>query len=118
MANGLVWYGQGSGEGDSITGYDPATGKPARTIHYGPLVTRGHHARCYRSKATDNYLLLPKRAVEFVDLHGNQHSRHNWVRGACRYGVLPCNGLLYSTPHPCFCYAGVKLSGFLCCAGG
>jgi len=26
---------------------------------------------------------------------------------------LPCNGLLYGTPHPCFCYAGVKLGGFL-----
>ena len=34
----------------------------------GPLITHGHHARCYRSKATDNYLLLPKRAVEFIDL--------------------------------------------------
>jgi outer membrane protein assembly factor BamB len=116
VAAGLVWYGQGSAEANSITGYDPTTGKPVRTIDYGPLVTRGHHARCYRSKATDNYLLLPKRAVEFVDLHGDRHSRNNWVRGACRYGVLPCNGLLYSTPHPCFCYAGVKLGGFLALA--
>jgi outer membrane protein assembly factor BamB len=116
VADGLVWYGQGGADANGITGYDPVTGKAVRTIDYGPLVTRGHHARCYRSKATDNYLLLPKRAVEFVDLHGQQHSRHNWVRGACRYGVLPCNGLLYSTPHPCFCYAGVKLGGFLALA--
>ena len=27
----------------------------------------GHH-RCYRNKATDNYLLLPKRATEFIDI--------------------------------------------------
>jgi len=81
------------------------------------VITRGHHPRCYRSKATDNYLLLPKRAVEFVDIKGGAHSRHNWVRGACRYGVLPSNGLLYSTPHPCFCYAGVKLGGFLALSG-
>jgi outer membrane protein assembly factor BamB len=112
VASGLAWYGQAGADADSITGYDPVTGEAVRTIDYGPLVTRGHHARCYRGKATDNYLLLPKRAVEFVDLHGEQHSRNNWVRGACRYGVLPCNGLLYSTPHPCFCFAGVKLGGF------
>jgi outer membrane protein assembly factor BamB len=101
---------------ERITGYDPWTGQPARTVEVGPLITHGHHARCYRSKATDRFLLLPKRGVEFVSLDGEPHSRNNWVRGACRYGVLPCNGLLYSTPHPCFCYAGVKLGGFLALA--
>jgi len=117
VADDVVWYGQGNLHGESITGYDPLTGKPVRTVDLGFLITRGHHARCYRSKATDNYLLLPKRAIEFVDLKGGQHSRHNWVRGGCRYGVLPCNGLLYSTPHPCFCYAGAKLGGLAAFAG-
>jgi len=92
VADGLVWYGRGRPDVASITAYDPVTGKPARTVALGGLITRGHHARCYRSKATDRYVLLPKRAVEFVDLKGQQHSRHNWVRGACRYGLLPCNG--------------------------
>jgi len=113
VADGVVWYGRGDIHAASITGYDPLSGRPARTVDLAGLITRGHHARCYRSKATDTYLLLPKRAVEFVNLEGGPHSRHNWVRGACRYGLLPCNGLLYSTPHPCFCYAGVKLGGFL-----
>ena len=113
VADGLVWYGRGRPEVERLTGYDPLTGKPARTVNMGPVITHGHHARCYRSKATDNYLLLPKRATEFIDLQGANHSRHNWVRGACRYGILPCNGLLYATPHPCFCYAGVKLGGFM-----
>jgi len=116
VADGVVWYGRGRPDVASIVGYDPLTGKPARTVSLGGVITRGHHARCYRSKATDDYLLLPKRAVEFVSLKGQPHSRHNWVRGACRYGLLPCNGLLYSTPHPCFCYAGVKLGGFLALA--
>ncbi len=116
VADGLVWYGRRNIHTESITGYDPHTGEPARTVELGGVITRGHHARCYRSKATDDYLLLPKRAVEFIDLEGGRHSRHNWVRGACRYGLLPCNGLLYSTPHPCFCYAGVKLGGFLALA--
>ncbi len=115
VVDGLVWCGRGQ-DVNSVTGYNPRTGKPVRTVDFGPLLTRGHHARCYRSKATDNYLFLPKRAVELIDLHGDNHSRHNWVRGGCRYGVLPCNGLLYSTPHPCFCYAGVKLGGFMALA--
>ncbi len=120
VADGLVWYGRGrhvqpmhDAEVESLAGYDPWTGKAVRTVNVGPVITHGHHARCYRSKATDNYLLLPKRATEFIDLQGTNHSRHNWVRGACRYGMLPCNGLLYATPHPCFCYAGVKLGGFM-----
>jgi len=116
VADGLVWYGSGSPEVESLTGYDPLSGQPGRTIQVGPLATHGHHARCYRSKATDDFLLLPKRGVEFVSLQGDAHSRNNWVRGACRYGVMPCNGLLYTTPHPCFCYAGVKLGGFLALA--
>jgi len=118
VADGLVWYGNGKMEAQSLTGYDPLTGKPARTVDVGALITHGHHPRCYRSKATDNYLLLSKRGVEFIGLNGQPHSRNNWVRGACRYGVVPCNGLLYTPPHPCFCYAGVKLGGFLALAPG
>ena len=113
VADGLLWYGQGGAESETIVGFDPLTGKPARTVEMGPVITHGHHSRCYRSKATENYLLLPKRAVEFIDIKSDNHSRHNWARGACRFGVLPANGLLYGTPHPCFCYAGVKLGGFL-----
>ena len=116
VADNLVWYGRGGNEPESITGYDPLTGKPGRTVNMGPVITHGHHARCYRSKATDNYLFLPKRATELIDIKGDKHSRHNWLRGACRYGMLPCNGLLYATPHPCFCYAGVKMGGFLAAA--
>jgi outer membrane protein assembly factor BamB len=117
VADGLIWKGGGRAEPTSIVGFDPKTGKAARTVTVGPVITHGHHARCYRSKATDNYLLLPKRATEFIDIQGDKHSRHNWVRGACRYGMLPCNGLLYSSPHPCFCYAGVKLGGFMALSG-
>lgn len=51
VADGLVWYGQDKGDPERITGYDPVTGKPGRTIEFGPLVTRGHHARCYRSRS-------------------------------------------------------------------
>jgi len=93
-------------------GYEPQTGQVKRTVTVPRLITPGHHIRCYPAKATQRYLLLPKRGIEFVDLKGRNHMRHDWVRGPCRHGVLPANGLLYAPPHQCFCYPGVKLSGF------
>jgi len=93
-------------------GYDPLTGEVRRTVTVPRLVTPGHHIRCYPAKATERYLLLPKRGVEFVDLQGDHHMRNDWLRGPCGHGVAAANGLLYSPPHQCFCYPGVKLTGF------
>lgn len=109
----LVWAGT-----LATTGRDLRTGDVARAIDPGHLFTGGHHARCYRGKATENYLLWSKRGVEFLDLHGDDHRQHDWVRGTCRYGYIPANGLLYVPPDPCFCYPGVKLTGFNALAGG
>lgn len=94
-------------------GRDLRTGEVKKVVEVKNLITPGHHFRCYRSKATDRYLLWPKRGVEFIDLNGSNHMRHDWLRAPCKYGVMPSNGLLYVPPHQCFCYPGVKLSGFL-----
>lgn len=112
-ANGLIWMGT-----LSTSGLDPKTGEVAKRINVPNLFTAGHHARCYRARATENYLLWSKRGVEFVDLNGDQHSRNDWVRGTCRYGLMPANGLLYAPPTPCFCYPGVRLNGFNALAPG
>ena len=112
VIDNLVWAGT-----LSTTGLDLRTGTVAREIDPGHLFTGGHHARCYRGKATENYLLWSKRGVEFLDLHGDDHQQHDWVRGTCRYGYIPANGLLYAPPDPCFCYPGVKLTGFNALAG-
>lgn len=93
-------------------GYYPRTGQVKRTVTVARLITPGHHIRCYPAKATERYLLLPKRGVEFVDLRGENHMRHDWLRAPCRHGVMPANGLLYMPPHQCLCYPGVKLAGF------
>ena len=61
------------------------------------------HTRCYHSRATERYLLLGSRAVEFLDLKGDNHMRGIWLRPACRYGAMPANGLLYMTPNQCQC---------------
>ena len=43
---------------------------------------------------------------------------NDWVRGTCRLGMVPANGMLYSTPNACHCYAGTKLMGFNALIGG
>ncbi len=111
--DGLAWIGT-----LTTVGLDLQTGEESRRIEAEALFTAGHHVRCHRAKATCGYLLSSKRGVEFLDLSGNGHSRHDWFRGTCRYGVMPANGLLYAPPHPCFCYPGVKLTGFNALAGG
>lgn len=116
VANGLVWAGTMTTEG-----IDLQTGATARTIDASGLFTAGHHPRCYRAKATEDYLIWSKRGVEFVDIRGGQnHSGNDWCRSVCRYGVMPCNGLLYVPPTPCRCQPGVQMTGFnaFAAAGG
>jgi outer membrane protein assembly factor BamB len=113
VAGGLVWNGavaQGSDSG-TMTGRDPHTGKVVR--EFTPDVdTHWFHHRCYRAKATDKYLLFSRTGVEFIDHAAEHWTCHHWVRGACHYGILPCNGLLYAPQHPCACYIEAKLYGF------
>ena len=99
--------------GAQLLGYDFRTGEVRRTIEIPNAMSPGHHLRCYRSKATERFILYPKRGAEFLDLHGTDHMRHDWLRGSCRYGVMPCNGLLYTPPDQCFCYIGAKMDGLV-----
>ncbi len=71
-----------------------------------------HHHRCYENKATDRFILGGRRGTEFLDLESGDYLWHSWARGTCRYGVMPCNGMLYIPPHACGCYITVKLMGF------
>jgi outer membrane protein assembly factor BamB len=117
----LVWFGVDNQENlpdhwqDTTTqriGYDLLTGEAKRRVSVPKLTSPGHHYRCYRSKATERFLLLPKRGVEFLDLEGDDHMRHDWLRAPCTYGVMPANGMLYTAPHQCVCYQGVLMSDF------
>jgi len=110
VTGGLVWVHDK--EEMSIVGLDPLAGVEKRRLSTVKALDNGHHHRCYRNKATERYLLMSYRGVEFVDWASGAANRNHWVRGACRYGVMPCNGLLYSTPHPCDCYITSKLNGF------
>jgi outer membrane protein assembly factor BamB len=72
----------------------------------------GHHHRCYQNKATDRYILAGRRGTEFIDLATGEFREHSWARGVCKYGIMPCNGLMYAPPHACACYVGTKVTGF------
>ncbi len=75
------------------------------------------HTRCHPAKATRNYLLFSREGVEFVDTKTQHWKIHNWVRGACLYGIMPANGLLYAPMHNCACSADTKLAGLNALAG-
>ncbi len=101
---------------DSLWGWNTfrlADGSNASVPGIGKMLTRGHHIRCFAGKATERFLILPHRGAEFVDLEGDRHMANDWIRGACSYGLMPANGLVYVTPDPCSCYVGVRVNGLM-----
>ncbi len=93
-----------------------ADGTDASRPDIGDMLTRGHHIRCFAGKATERYLITPHRGTEFIDLEGDNHMVCDWTRGACSYGLMPANGLIYNTPDPCSCYEGALINGFIALA--
>jgi outer membrane protein assembly factor BamB/SAM-dependent methyltransferase len=120
VADGLVWTGSIVRASDpGVTeGLDPKTGQIRRTRPKDQtFFTAGMgHQRCYRNKATNRYLIFGRSGVEFIDLATGKAIPNHWVRGACQYGIVPCNGLLYAPPHSCACFITAKLNGFNCLA--
>ena len=94
----------------TFVGYDLHSGAP---LSFEPDVPRQwFHHRCYPGKATSRYFITSRQGVEFVDIAEQHWDVNHWVRGACLYGVMPANGLLYAPPHPCGCRPLAKLNGF------
>jgi len=94
-----------------VTSFDLATGEERTVIDTADFYSAGHHPRCHASKASENYLITPNRGSEFISLTGGEHTQNDWARGACKYGIMPGNGMLYVPPHPCFCYPNQSLKG-------
>ncbi len=114
---GRVWgngyRAKNSGEVDyRIQALDLRTGKPRTELGTKTIFNVGHHHRCTRNRITERFLMSTRRGVEFVDLSSGENWQNHWVRGGCLIGYLPCNGLLYTAPHPCSCYLEAKLVGF------
>jgi len=109
VIGGLAWV-HDAAEFEMV-GLDPRTGEVKKRLPTLEALDQGHHHRCYRNKATTRYVLTARRGTEFIDLKSGENWRHHWVRGTCRYGILPANGLLYAPPHPCICYVTAKITG-------
>jgi len=88
---------------------DLKTGKIAELI---PFAHTQHHHRCYRNKATQDYLLIGHSGIQVLDLKSKKNETHRWVRGLCQYGIMPANGYLYVPPDTCRCYSSGKINGF------
>ena len=112
--SGLVWVHDY--EKYLLLGVDPDTGEIKRQCSNEKAFDNGHHHRCYRNKATERFLLTGYRGTELIDWSKGTVSLNHWARGSCRIGVMPCNGLLYTAPHPCDCYIQSKLNGFVALA--
>jgi len=100
--------------------YDLKTGKVVATKPRDQdLYTFGFgHHRCHRNKATVKYVIQARAGIEFLDVSDpNRTTADHWVRGACQYGTMPCNGLMYAPTHPCACYISAKLDGYNALAG-
>jgi len=100
----------------AVLGLDLHSGKEKSRLSTKAIFNVGHHHRCYRNKATERFLLTSRRGVEFIDTESGENDLNHWTRGDCQLGIMPCNGLLYTTPHPCSCYIESKLNGYFALA--
>lgn len=122
VIDGLVWRGIVSVDDEGkpvrkspnalVIGWDLRSGEEKKRILVKDLRSPEHHHRCYRNKATLRYLISSYEGAEFLDFQADDHSQNNWIRGACKYGMVPCNGMLYVPPDQCFCQPGAKLLGY------
>ena len=112
VVNGLVWSGEiAEDKGSGLyKGRDVHTGEVK--VEFPPDVKiYWFHHRCYRSKATEKYLIPSRAGIEFIDVAAQHWITNHWVRGSCIYGTMPCNGLIYAPQSSCACYTESKLNG-------
>ena len=106
----VVWVGNLRGGGDPgfTQGRDLKTGAITRTLP--PQKAWGHH-RCYRNKATVRWLMVGRGGIQFIEPASGTVKANSWYRGACQYGVMPANGLIYAPQHSCACQPEEMLIG-------
>ena len=77
-----------------------------------PLRSFYIHQRCYPGRATQRFQLAPMMGILVYDMDQDEWFNNHWIRGGCTYGVMPANGMIYTTPNACACYYQSKLNGF------
>lgn len=102
--------------GSNWARYDLKTGAPRAAFQAtGGKVGMAHH-RCYRNKASVNYLFTGRSGIEVASLEDGWLGNNSWIRGTCQYGIMPANGMLYAPPDACGCFNKVKVQGFFAAA--
>ena len=115
IVDGLVWdagIARIQKQGGVYRGRDLRTGEVKREFPPDVEHNSWFHQRCYRSRATERFIMPSATGIEYVDVRGEHWQTHHWIRGACLYGILPANGLTYATPHPCACFMESMVRGF------
>jgi outer membrane protein assembly factor BamB len=100
--------------GTSWKRFDLQTGKAEQGPEVkmtGGKVGMAHH-RCYRNKASVRYVFTGRSGIEVADMETGWLGNNSWIRGACQYGIMPANGMLYAPPDACGCFNKVKVQGF------
>lgn len=104
--DGSLWIG-----GQNPTQLDVETGAVIKKIVQKMTGPMGHD-RCYRNYITERYFINSKTGgTDFLELETGKEFPNHWTRGGCGMGVLPANGLVYSTPYSCTCSMGSMFQG-------
>ena len=96
-----------------LWGLAPRTGAVVKSYDIDSIMKTTHHHRCYRNKATENYIIFSRNGLEFEDLRTGEANINRWVRGICDYGIMPANGLTYVPPQQCACFPNIREPGFV-----
>ncbi|MHC4727765.1 MAG: outer membrane protein assembly factor BamB family protein, partial [Planctomycetota bacterium] len=103
---GTLWVG-----GHNPTQYNVETGDVIKKIVQKMTGPMGHD-RCYRNYITERYFINSKTGgADFLELETSKEFPNHWTRGGCGMGVLPANGLVYSTAYSCQCSMGAMFQG-------
>ncbi len=108
LVGGLVWVHKGTPSkatyGESWIGLDPKTGEVRKEVKYADGQKVKH--RCYRDRATYRYIMCG--GMDFFEVESGRHFAFHGSRGGCGFGYLPANGLTYSFPTLCECFAHIR----------
>jgi len=111
IAQGLVWAADiAKNASSTLLGLHPLTGETRRRVAIE--TGQGFHQRCHRNKATESHLIVGKIGINLIGLNNEGVSNNQWIRGACGYGIMPANGMLYVPPNPCICSPESLVRGF------
>ncbi len=116
VVNGHIWHAKLDAISSECGPYavtDATTGEITQRFLSEIKDIHWFHSRCHRGKATVKYYLSSHTGIELMDMKTGEFDYNHWVRGACQYGIMPANGLIYAPPDPCACYETARLRGMV-----